>query len=595
VPIVNSLEEIKDLKDNIGSLFGKLQEEFKIDDQYMRLDFAELLNLPRKFKKSAIILPTSREVVDTCVDHIAPTFRRVTVPRRTTDTRGTEQAQTLQRFYESLLNYIERPSIVSPYRDNGKHVATYGITIGELKYNVNKWPVEPKSSQYEVEAEYTAAREEWKTNKNEVMPFTYQCVHPNEIIFDPFNDPPLWVIRTSNRYVYHLKQAYPNWANASQATNTAQLETWEYWDARQRAVVINQTESALRNTSGTGILNHKWGVHPYIIEGSGLGMDDIEHNLEQKYVGLLRFIRQILCSESRSFSIADIVLRSGAWPIRVAEGDRANEMPSFKLEYGEVQPLPPGVKITNLMPELPPDMLFNFFQVTSAIIAAAAAPRVVRGMNTSPGLTSGFDRQLTLGESRLRYGSIADAIERLLTGICYKAGVITENVVKGSINIAVGTTQDEFMSISARDFRGHHAVSVQVNVLEPEDEVRKHQDVATMVTAGLMSPQKGIAKVSPDVDPDTEYGRILASKILYSPEVMSVLAQGVMQKLASNLGMEDILNQILQAAQQPQGVSAQGRRPASPENAGEPAQGAGSRTEQGQARKLDMRATGMLQ
>jgi hypothetical protein len=588
MPVIQNALDLKTLKADMDVVFGAYHNDSLPDDErYYNLDIGALLQLPRKFKKEAVVLPTARDVVESAADHVTPQFRLVEVPRKTIDSTGTEQARKLKRFYEAILTHFERRSVHSPYRAEVKGTALYGMGVGKLLYDQDAMPKEPERDSFDTDKAYKAAREEWRQEKIDVIPFTLQIINPKEVVFDIWHESPHWVLQTGRRFVGEMKKAYPNWPNGKERKFTDQVDMYEYWDETHRAVLIDD-QSALKSEDDTGVLRHSWGDHPYIITESGFGIDDSEHRPESRFVGILRYIRDVLRSESRNYSIADIIMKAGAWPVRVAEGERANEMPTMKMEYGQVHPMPPGVKVTDLTPQLPPQMVFSFLQMANSIISSSAAPRVVRGLG-QPGLKSGFDRQLALGEARLRYGPLAFAAEQFLTNLCRKAATYMWNVVPGSVSVASATTQDEFVEVSAKDFKGNHAVHVKVNVLEPEDEVRKHQDVAAMVTAGLMSPQKGIEKVSPDVDPETELGRILGARLLFSPQIMAILAQIATQKIGSKLGVEEVIQQVLEAVSG--GGTQTGRTPANPETRGE-GTGDGSRADQAALREVDLRETG---
>lgn len=588
MPMIVEAAELKKLKADMDVLFADYHgTAIPTDERYYNLDISHLLNLPRKFRRDAVVLPTGRDAIEAAVDHVTPQFRRVLVPRRTVDDKGTQQAQAIQAFYEALLTYLERQGIVSPYREMVKHLALYGLSIPRLDYNPSVWPIEPKRAQFEEEADFNAARDEWRHAKSERMPFSLQLVNPREVVFDMWHDPPQWVLQVSKRFVGDVVAAFPNWPNIRSRRMSDQVDVFEFYDNKVRSLLIDDAP-ALKSKDGSGVLRHKLGTHPYIIGSSGFGIDDSEHKPEKRFVGLLRYVTGVLLSESRNYSIADIVMKAGAWPVRTAEGERANEMPSIKLEYGQIHPLPPGVVIKDLTPQLPPAMVFSFMQMASSIISSSVSPRVVRGLG-QPGLTSGFDRQLALGEARLRYGPLAAAVEALLTGICQKAGLYMENVVPGSVSVAAAAKQDEFVEVSGRTFRGHHAVSVQVNVLEPEDEVRKHQDLASMVSSGLMSPQTAIRKGFPDVDPDTEMGRIIASRLLFSPQIMEILATAAVEKVTTKLGIEETVRRILTAAETP---AQRTRSSPAPEEAAPEGTGAGSRSDQAALREVALREMG---
>lgn len=527
--------EVKDLKNDMVSFYGKLHSEINIDEHYHDLDVGHLLNLPTKFTDQSVVLPTAREVVETAVDHISPTARRIDVPRRSNTKAAADQAKLLRRFYAALLTFLEAGPPVSPFREMNKHLTTFGISAVKFVYDENKWMDEPPASDKE-------ARENWRNFQATTMPFTLQILHPSEVLFDPWHDPPEWVIQIGKKMVGELVSTYPEWGNPLKRKMTTKVDVIEYWSLTTRSVLIEG-----RPGLSDEVVDHKWGTHPYIIGSSGLGIDGVEHAPEKRFVGMLRYIRDILLSESRNYSIADIVMKSGAWPVRVAEGERASEMPALDLVFGTVQPMPDGVTIKELTPQLPPQVVFQQLQLANNIISAAAAPRVVRG-GQNPGTRAGFQQQLAIGEARLRYAPLAEAVERMMTQICIKGGIYMEKIVPGPVSLGAGATQETFRDIKGKDFRGHHSVRVKVNVLAPEDEVRKQQGVINLVASGLMSPQLAIETLFPQVDPSTELGRVLASKIMFGPQLQALIGSAVVEKVAEEAGLEAVLARIMEEA-----------------------------------------------
>lgn len=581
--IVNSLSELKDLRIAMEGYFTKLHNALEVDEHYYDLDFEENLRLPHQFTDDAIILPTAREVVDAAADQITPDFRRIEVPRRSATPAATTQARKLQRFYEALLHWIESQAPISPFREAAKQLPNYGLLIGLLLPDIDRVGEEPIRESDETDDEFNERKVEWNDLRKINMPFSLSIINPLEVVFDPFHDPPLWVMRITNRFVYDVGTMHTNWLNKRRRPQTSQVSVVEYWDAKSQYIMIDD-ESAFGDAE---FVENELKEIPYIIVGSGLGVDDSDHEPRTRYVGLLRYLRQILNSESRNYSMQDIVIKVGAWPIRVAEGERANEMPDIELEFGQIQPLPPGVTLRELTPELPERVIFDSMALANSIISSATAPRVVRGLG---GAESGFDRQLALNQAKLKYGSMAFGIEQFLRQICVKAGLYIERgIIPFPVSVVAGAKQDDFFEITGRTFNGHHAVEVKINVLEPEDEIRKQQNAAGLVNAGLMSPQTAITKFFPDVDPGTEMARILAARILFSPDVMSLLSQAGVQKLVEKLGLEDLLERIVQQ-QVGSGNSIQdGREPSKGESVPPTP---GDRSDQAALRKTDLRELG---
>jgi len=579
--MATTIDELNKLKADMEQYYSDVVKQYEEDEKFYGLDFAELLRLPRKFRRDAVILPTAREIVDTATDHIAPVYRRVTVPRRAATPPATEQSQLLQRFYEAVLTWLEQRPAVSPYRSGGKHLTLYGTSVWKLMFDHRLLtPDVPKREQYESDEEFEEAKADYNLMRTTTLPFTLHVLHPTEVYLDPFNDPPEWGMQVYSRYARDIKAKYPYWRNPKNLSDFKEADCIEWWDSKSRALIVSG-EPALQE----GVVEHDWGTHPYIQGASGYGLDGREHRPETMFVGMLRYLKQVLVSESRAFSISDVVLKSGAWPIRIAQGERANEVSTMRPVYGEIQPVPPGVEIKDLSPVLPPGMLMQFMQVVNHVISNASAPRVVQGLH-QPGISSGFDRQLALGQARLRYGSLAESMEKMLGELCRKAGIMFESLKLGPVSLAAAAQQDEFKSITWKTFKGHHAVSVKINVLEPEDEVRKHQDAISLVAGGLMSPQTAIRKYFPDVDPESEIGRIVAARILFSGELIGLLSQAALQKIAGNLGLEEIVEQIMA------NVSQQERRAPAPEEVVPEPRTEGSRAAQAEERTLALREQG---
>ena len=587
ISILNGFDDLENLQIEMQAYFSVLHKEIKTDEKYLNLDFRDLLNIPAAFQSDAIVLPTAREVVDTATDHITPKFRRINVPRRSTETAsGTDQAIKLRRFYEALLNWIEDQFTVSPFRTSVKHLAGVGLSTWRFDFDKKRHPNRPSRNQFEFEEDFNDAMVEWRQVREENLPFTLRILHPTEVFFDPFHDPPEWAIQKSQRYVYDAERLYPGWGNPSNKKRSDKVEVLEFWDAHIRVVSVDK-HPALKTRDKDGILRHRHGIHPFIIGGSGLGYEDAEKKAEYRYSGFIRIIRDVLRSESRNFSVQDIVLKAGAWPIRTATGEQANQIANLKLEYGKIHPIPEGVELGELAPSLPPQVIFQAMQMANAIISGATAPRVARGLQ-QPGLRSGFDRQVALGQSTLRYQPLADSTERMMSQLLRNSGFLMERVIKEPISIAIGAQQDEFLRVSGADFKGHHAVKVKINVLEPSDEIRKMQNVISLVTSGLMSPQTAIRENLPNVDPDQELGRIIASRVLMGPEMIGLLSQASVQDVASNLGLEDILEQIFESLEE--GTGGNQRRSPAPDNPNADAErGPGSRADQASLRQGDIR------
>ena len=574
MPLIDSLTDLRKLKRDIESFYGNLHRDIAEDDVFYRLDFAEHLNLPKEVRQLGIALPTAREVVDAAVDHIDPRLRRVEVPRKSSAVSAVNQANELKFFYEAFLAYFDRRYSASPYRLAAKNMVLSGMGVLKLLYDRTHRPEEPVQGTEEDYGDYEARRSLWEQDKDISLPFVLHTPHPKNVFPDPWNDVPEWVIESRKMYVGQAISLYPEWKNARNRANTTQVTVCEYWTRTHRSVLIDDSPAF-----GDLMVSHDWGDHPYVFAASGYGYHSEDAEPRHLYVGVLRHLHAILIAQSRMYSVGDILVRNSVWPERYLIGDRASEMgDDYRPKVGHTKTLPAGVEIKTITPEVPIELIQDFMEMNSRLIAAVS-PRIVRG-GREPGTSSGFDNQVQLIQARLRYQPLADAMENLLSALCTKAGLFMENMVKSPVSLAGGATQDEYGSISGKAWRGHRAVRVRINVLEPEDEVRKHNDQLQLLSANVTTEEDVIRKISPEKDPKTVQRNRRKERIVDA--VLPVIAQAAAQEIAQRLGIEQAIEEA---------VKGQGRTPAQPEELSEPPL-PGNRSIQGQQRRADGRATG---
>lgn len=602
--MVMTTKELMALFMEVKDIYGQLHKEFAEDEKYYNLEFLDALGLPDEFRDEGTILPTAAEVVDSAVEHIATAFRQVTVPRASTSTTATERAQTLEAAYTALLNFFERSAKDNPYRMVGKHLFTYGMGAVKELYDPNKIPEEPIREDDETDEEFNVRMLDYKAARDSLVPFTLQIIHPKDIYPDPWGDPCAFVFQHSVMARGKAEKLFPNALTGVQGRPGDKVEVIEYFDETHRNIVVDvtpQVKTTARKTlvpvltgrlvDDSGNQPHGIGRLPYSVYASGLGIDDSEHRPEKKYVGLLRKLRSTLEAESRGYSIRDIVLKGQAWPVRVAEGN-TNGMTDFKLEYGVVKSLPENVKIHDLAPQTPPNDLLAHVADTTARIEKAGAPRSVRGIN-NPGVDTGFQTQLLLMQAKLKYGSVAEAMERLMEDVCRIFAMTLERKVDGKVKLISDVMDDGFVTISGRTVNRHYSVRVKINVSEPEDEIRKHQDAAGLVAQGIWTRQHALTKISPDVDPRRMLAGVLAENLTFSGPVMGILSQLAVQNMSESLGIEELVEQIMAAADN--GANPAERAEGSPSNRQPPQDGAeggpaGSREDQAALRALALRS-----
>lgn len=603
--IANTIQEVMELRLELGTHYSALHQEFREDEKFATLDFADKLRLPAEFQEDAVVLPTAIEMVDNAVNHVAPALRRVFVPRVSTSERATNQATTLKDYYSAQLTKFEREGIENPYRALIRMGSIYGMMPVKIMYNPASIPMEPIQEEGESGEDFKIRMQDYKDKKDSLVPIRLEILHPTEVLPDPWSTPPTFVIQVTNVRVAKAISLYPEFKRGSLRL-TDEVEVIEYHDDEVRTLFIDTSPKikaadkkvlvpvlSPRVRDEGGFVKHGLGMIPYSIHGIGSGMRDSENKPLYKYVGALRHTRSLLISESKGFSLDDIVLNQNAFPFRAAEGENTDQMEDFKFEAGTVKSLPPGVRIVDIRPlSTSPDIRAHTFEASSRL-ERAALPRSLRGVQ-DPGVSTGFQQQLLQLQGQLRYTGLIEAFERVLEDVCRTCAQIIERKVSGPVKLIKDATEDEFVSVSAGTFRGHRAVRVKINATDPEDEIRKHQDAATLVNSGMWTREYGISKVSPDVDPRKMLSGILAENIVFSQPIMGILAQFFAQQMSQELSLEDLLDQILGAADgggtpTPEARTFSERTPASQT---EDATGTGSRQDQAALRELDLRELG---
>lgn len=522
--VVSNVDELKELTEEMKGHYATLHDEFTKDEQWYQLDEDIDIGLPSEYKSQGVLLPTARTIVDTAVDHISPQFRDILVPRKSSTLSATNKAKDQQRFYSASLTWLENQSPSSPYRMANKQLGIYGMAVTKTTY-VEDWDVAKGEDEEGIRAEF--------------MPFRHRVLHPAEVFPDPFNDEAQWVIQVNDRMIGDLFNIYGKFNTHKRLTDRA--EVIEFWDRGERAVLVDGEPII-------DLVEHSWGEHPYTIGDSGLGFISLDRKPEHRYMGYLRFVREVLKSESRNYSINDIVLKASGWPIQVASGPGASQLAGIEMQYGKIYELPPDTDLRQLTPELPPPLVEAHRFTTSTILSEATAPRPLVGLR-NPGTTSGRDQNIQLGQARLRYQGMAQASEMMLTAIARKLGTYMENVVEHPVNISLGTTENEYKEVSPKTFKGVRPVKVTVNVLEPDNEFGKKQAVAQELTVGTIDRETAVEELHPDKDTEKMLRNIRKDALERSPAVQQLLSTIVAEKLSQDEEIMEKLQAAIEKAQ----------------------------------------------
>ncbi len=529
-----AVTEILDLTSRLEDLYSALQTEYVMDEEFYELDFGGRLDLPIEFKNEGIVLPTARDMVDTFVDNIDIANARVKVPAIGSGKSVKERAEMMRKFYLGILYRTNVESDVSPWHVAAKHAAKHGMACLKSVYDKERLENQPEG---------------------QALPIVIQAINPYNIMPDPSYGGRQYVIERHNRICGDVRRKYPKWSNPNATKNGDYVKFVSYWDKDYRCDLIDG--EPILPTKG-GVAKHNYGFIPYTIIDSGLGDISIENEPEKRYVGILRYMFDLLVAESRDFSISDVVLKKTAWPWGYLKGENAASVTTINQKFGSYTPLPEGVDIVEMSPKTPPEALNAHLYRTSDYIAAHAAPRSVRGLGES-NVRSGADRRLIIAQGATRYQYTSNAFQYGAAQVLIKCALLTKNVIPEGFNVWAKTPNDEFdIEIKKEDMVEPFNCYVEFAPINPEDEYTRHDDLERLV-AGKIIPVSWARQQMPNVDPIAMEREDEREKLRNSPMVTQIVEQYTAGKLAEAIAKREAASQPMPPPGMPQqGMPSQG-------------------------------------
>lgn len=498
---------------------------FDTDEQMYELDFKSLLNLPREFKDEGIALPTARDLVDTCCDNTDIFNTRVWVNKKGTSTKSEEEANLLRKFGLGVLYRNSVEASISPIRVSAKHYWLYGLGIIKTVWDADRTLGRPERKEGESDESYAEKIDRWRSEHHDSIPIVIQGVHPRNIMLDPYYDSGQFVFETREELCFNVKQQFPNWGNPEGAEVTDRVVHVSFWSKDYRCELYDR-EPVLRG----GVVKHNYGFIPYTPIDTGLGNLSSDNDLKKRYVGILRYVKDLLISESRNYSISDVILKMQAWPWGWLSGPNAQSITDVYRKFGEYNALPDGVELHQESPQVPPDALRTWLTVASNYLAGHAAPPAVRGLSEE-GVRSGADRRLIIAQASTRYQYSNEAFRHGVAKVLSNCARIMKNVVPGDINVWAKTPTDEFdIEIKKDKMKEPFTFYVEFAPISEEDEYRRHDDLERLVTSGLVTmpwarrQMSNVDAIEMEVEEEVE-------RLKLDPMVQQVISQYMAGKL----------------------------------------------------------------
>ena len=519
-----TIPEILELYDDCKKRYEEsgIYGVFDQDERTYELDFKNELILPKEFEAEGVVLPTARDLVDVCCDHTDTMNPRVWVGKKGDSKKSEEERNLLRKFGLGVLYRNNVEASISPLRVGGKHYWTYGLTVFKTVWDADRWVDKPEQGEGESEDTYAARVDEWRAEYHDSIPIVIQAIHPRNIMLDPFHDGGMFVFETREELCFNVRQKYLFWSNPQTKKVTDRVERISFWTKDYRCELYDR-EPVLKVAGG--VAKHSYDFIPYVPIDTGLGNVSADNDLKKRYVGILRYVKSLLISESRDYSIGDIILKRTAFPWGYLKGPNAQSVTEVFQKFGEYNALPDGVDIVDMAPKVPPDALLTWLGVASSYLAAHAAPPSVRGMGET-GVRSGADRRLLIAEASARYTYSNEAFRHGIAKVLSNCARIMKNVVPGDINVWARTTPtDEFdIEIKKDQMKEPFTFYVEFAPISEEDEYRRHDDLERLVQTGVV-PVKWARQQMSNVDPEAMEREELKEQIKNDPIVREVLSQ----------------------------------------------------------------------
>ncbi len=500
-----TVELVKALLEKCETVYDPLWGKFANDERFHELDFLNDLRIPIEFKSQGIVLPTARDMVDTFTDQIDLYNARIRTTNlsrgRLGDASQHEYSTMMERFYYGVLyrNMVENS--ISPLRVGAKHYALHGLAVYQTIWDADRW-----------------LGNKDRPDAHQTIPIIIRAVNPRCIMVDPYDPAPQFVFEVQERLVHDVKERYPHWTNPENKTGDKLVKCVSWWTDTYRCE-LRDGEPVLKIRGGVD--KHGYGFLPYTCIDSGLGNVSYDNDPCKRYVGILRYMQDLLISESRDYSIADIVLCKTAWPWGLLVGPGAHDYAlsgELDQKFGSITGLPDGIEYQGQSPQVPPEALQQHLAITMGYIAAHAAPNSVRGMG-EPGVRSGVDRQQLLAQASTRYRYATEAFKSGIAKVLTNCALLAKNKIPDDIEVWGQTPTGEVsVKIEKAKMRTPFFCVVDFAPIDPQDEYRRHDDIMRLTQTGIATRQWA-REQTPNMDPDELEVQEVYQRLMDNPVV----------------------------------------------------------------------------
>ncbi|KKN72908.1 hypothetical protein LCGC14_0406120 [marine sediment metagenome] len=542
--------------------YSKLRTCYEWDENFYNLDFKKKLHIPGEFAKDRVVLPTARDVVDTGINHTNIFNARVFTNKKGTSEIGKKSAEMLRKLGLGIIHGINVESRIAPAHVGAKHYWKHGLAVFKTIWDADRWIDKPEQKDGESKENYAVRLDEWRAGQHLSLPIVIKAINPYHIMPDPYTGGDYYVIEWYKRKLYDVKRIWPHFKDKKGREPDDMIETFSFWTDKYRAEFV-ENESMLKIPGG--VVAHKYGFNPYTLIESGLGDEDTNNKPENRYVGLLRYMYDLLVSESMNYSLNNILMARETMKGGYITGADAGSLGEIKQEYGKYWPVgDKDVEFHDWESKVPPEASFRQLATTHDYISAHAAPRSARGLS-EVGVRSGADRRLIIAEASAIYQYATPAFQNGWAQILSKCAMLVKNVIPGDFEIWTKTPTDEFDVVVKKDLiREPLNYYVEFAPISEEDEYRRQDSLLKMWNSGDgITTQEWTWNQMSNVDPERMRRQQEKENLRRMPSYNQIKDQTMAMLYQQALGQVGLQGQPPQG--QPAQGTSQGQRPLVPE------------------------------
>ena len=546
--------------------YSKLRTAFETDEQFYNLDFKNRLHIPKNFKKDIVILPTARDVVDTGINHTNIFNARVFTNRKGTSEISKKSAEMLRKLGAGIIHGINVEARIAPAHVGAKHYWKHGLAVFKTIWDADRWVDKPGKKEGESEDGYAKRLDEWRAGQHLSLPIVIKAINPYHIMPDPYTGGDYYVIEWYKRKLYDVKRIWPDFEDSREPDTM--IETFSFWTDKYRAefVITSDEGESIAGKSMLrlpgGIVEHKYGFNPYTLIESGLGDEDTENKPENRYVGLLRYMNDLLVSESANYTLHNILMMQETLGGGYITGADAGTIAEVKKEYGKYAVFgEKDIEFHEWENKLPPEASSRHLAVTHDYISAHAAPRSARGLSET-GVRSGADRRLIIAEASAIYQYATPAFQNGWAQILSKCAMLVKNVIPGDFDIWTKTPTDEFDIVVKKNLiREPFNYYVEFATISEEDEYRRQDSLLKMWNGGQgITTQEWTWNQMSNVDPERMRKQQEKENLRRMPSYNQIKDQTLAMLYQQALQQFGLQGEVVPGVQQGQGQP-QGQRP----------------------------------